>query len=689
MATTSDDQTTHATRELAAIMFSDIVSYTAIMGRDEQEGLEARKAHRELLMTLLPRFNGRLLGDLGDGALSSFHSAIEAVNCARAFQGATGSDSKFKIRIGIHIGDVLFADNTVLGDGVNVASRLVALAAPGGICISEKVFDEIRNQRGITGRNLGPQRLKNVDRPVIAYALTDGIQSTAVKTVAIPTRTIAIGATTVILLALVVAGVRFYPKPHTAPAEVASQPEAKPHPIRSIAVLPLDNYSGDPKEEYFADGMTDELTTDLAKISALRVVSRGSAMRFKGANRPSTPEIGKLLNVDAVVEGSVLRSGRKVRITAQLIDAPADKHIWADSFERDVADVLALQDELASAIAKEIEVQVTPSEQARLKSARSVNPQAYDMYLQGRFFFDRPSDEDLKKALAKYEEAIKLDPSFAPVYAGIADAYNWIGWNDGFMTAAEAMVKNKAAAERAVQLDDDSADAHAALGCYKYSFEFDWPVAEKELLRAIELNPNYGYAHDQYGYELAQLGRFDEAIAQGERAIELAPLSSETLWDSMWALVWSGNFERARANINRALEIDPESAFGRFSLGWSYLQEGKPHEAIAPLKSAFESGGLPFTTAYLGYAYGASGDRADALAIIEALTKRSINGYVPLYSLAVVYMGLGDGQRAIEFLERANDAHEQQQGLLKNEKIFDPLRKEPRFIALMKKLNFE
>src|SRR5215469_9313548 len=217
MATTSDDQTTHATRELAAIMFSDIVSYTAIMGRDEQEGLEARKAHRELLMTLLPRFNGRLLGDLGDGALSSFHSAIEAVNCARAFQGATGSDSKFKIRIGIHIGDVLFADNTVLGDGVNVASRLVALAEPGGICISEKVFDEIRNQRGISARNLGPQHLKNVDRPVVTYALTDVIQSTAPRTFATPTRSVAIGVTAVVLLALVVvAGVRLYLKPPAA-----------------------------------------------------------------------------------------------------------------------------------------------------------------------------------------------------------------------------------------------------------------------------------------------------------------------------------------------------------------------------------------------------------------------------------------------------------------------------------------
>jgi TolB-like protein len=284
-----------------------------------------------------------------------------------------------------------------------------------------------------------------------------------------------------------------------------------PHPIRSIAVLPLDNYSGDPKQEYFAEGMTDELTTDLAKISALRVTSRGSVMQFKGAHRPPTPEIAKILNVDAVVEGSVLRVGDRVRITAQLIDAPADKHLWADSYERDSREVLALQDELALAIAKEIDVQLTPGEQARLTSAPSVNTEAHDAYLEGRYFFSRPNDENLKKAITQFEHAIRLDPNFAPAYSGLSDAYLWAGYNEGVFTAAEVMPKAEEAAERTIQLDDNSAEAHTSLAMFKFNHEFDWADSEHEFQRAIELNPSYAYAHDQYGGMLAFQGRLDEA----------------------------------------------------------------------------------------------------------------------------------------------------------------------------------
>jgi TolB-like protein len=224
---------------------------------------------------------------------------------------------------------------------------------------------------------------------------------------------------------------------HTGPRG----PEAaiSPHAIRSIAVLPLDNYSGDPSQDYFAEGMTDELTADLATISQLRVISRGSVMQFKGEHRPPTPEIAKTLNVDAVLEGSVLRAGDKVRITAQLIDARADKHLWAKSFERNSRDVLALQDELASAIASEINVQLTPSEQSRLASAPSLDPEAHDAYLRGRYFFNRPSDENLKKAIEQFEVAVKLNPNFAPAFSGLSDAYLWAGYNEGVLTAAEAI----------------------------------------------------------------------------------------------------------------------------------------------------------------------------------------------------------------------------------------------------------
>ena len=260
------------------------------------------------------------------------------------------------------------------------------------------------------------------------------------------------GAPWAAAVAAVLLGVALYAgqRSELPPASRAPQTGSEPPAIRSIAVLPLDNYSGDPGQDYFAEGMTDELTSDLATISQLRVISRGSAMQFKGANRPPTPEIAKTLNVDAIVEGSVLRAGDRVRITAQLIDARADRHLWAKSFERSSRDVLALQDELASAIAREIHVQLTPAEESRLTRAPSVNPEAYDAYLKGRYFFNRPSDENLSKAIAQFEEAIRLDPSFAPAFSGLSDAYLWAGYNEGVLTASEARPKAKAAAEKAI-----------------------------------------------------------------------------------------------------------------------------------------------------------------------------------------------------------------------------------------------
>ena len=272
-------------------------------------------------------------------------------------------------------------------------------------------------------------------------------------------------------------------------------------------MLPLDNYSGDPGQDYFAEGMTDELTAELATISQLRVISRGSVMQFRGHERPPTPEIARKLDVDAVVEGSVLRSGDKVRITAQLIDARADKHLWARSFERSARDVLALQADLASAIAREINVQVTPSERTRLSGVRNVNPDAYDAYLRGRYFFNRPSDDNLKKAIEQYEAAVALSPNFAPAYSGLSDAYLWAGYNEGFMTAAEGKRRAMTAAKKAVGLDPDSAEAYASLATFKLFYERDWAGCERDFRKSISLNPNYAFAHDQFGMALAFQGR--------------------------------------------------------------------------------------------------------------------------------------------------------------------------------------
>ncbi len=473
------------------------------------------------------------------------------------------------------------------------------------------------------------------------------------------------------------------------PASRAPGNRIEPHVIRSIAVLPLDNYSGDSNQDFFAEGMTDELTADLAIISQLRVISRGSAMQFKGKQRPPTPEIARKLNVDAIVEGSVLRSGDKVRITAQLIDARSDRHLWAKSFERSSRDVLALQDELASAIAREIHVQLTPAEQSRLTRAPSVNPEAYDAYLKGRYYFNRPSDENLKKAITLFEEAIALDPNFAPAHSGLSDAYLWAGYNEGFLTASEARPKAKAAAEKAIQLDDQSAEGHASLATFKLFYEYDWAGSEREYRRAFALNPNYAFAHDQFGLGLAFQGRFEEAIAEGRRAVELDPLSPQVPLDLSIALAWQGQYQAAKEQARRAADLDPTFFFPPWENGWIDLQAGKVKDAIPQFQKAKAMESPAFVSAWLAYAYGVSGDRARALAELEELKKSSLRGSVTAFNMALVSLGSGDHARAVSYLEQAYASDTQWLGWLKNDRIFNPLRSEPRFVALMKKLRLD
>jgi TolB-like protein/Tfp pilus assembly protein PilF len=456
--------------------------------------------------------------------------------------------------------------------------------------------------------------------------------------------------------------------------------------IRSIAVLPLDNYSGDPNQDYFAEGMTDELTANLATISQLRVISRGSVMQFKGKDRPPTPDIAGKLNVDAVVEGSVSRSGDRVRITAQLIDARADKHLWAKTFERSSRDVLALQAELASAIAREVNVRLTSSEQLRLIAAPSVNPEAHDAYLKGRYFFNRPSDENLKKAIAQFEEAVTSSPEFAPAFSGLSDAYLWAGYNEGFLTASEARPKAKAAAEKAVTLDDNSAEAHTSHAVFKLFYEYDLAGCEREFRRAFALNPNYAFAHDQFGMALAFQGRFQEAIAEGARAIELDPLSPQVLIDATVPFMFQRNSEAAKRLGRRAAELDPTYFFPVMIDGWTDLEMGKFREAIPALKKAKAMESPPFVTAYLAFAYGAAGDRASALAEFTDLKKMSRDGMVLPFNQALVYLGLGDRARALDNLERALAADSQMMPWIARDAIFDPLRSEPRFAALLNKM---
>ncbi len=703
--TTPSDQSSDLKFEIGHVLFIDIVGYSKLLINEQSEQLQTLKEIvRGTEQFRLAEAEGKLLRlPTGDGAALVFRTTPEApALCALEISRELKKHPELRVRMGIHSGPVnevtdLNEQANITGAGINLAQRVMDCGDAGHILVSQRAAEDLTTYRQWSQhlRSLGEFEVKHAVRLHIFNLCNEeaGNSELPTKLRAAPVTKngrayrMAIAAA---LVAVLLLGAIFY---SLAKKREASSPplatDTGPHVIRSLAVLPLDNYSGDRSQDYFAEGMTDELTTDLATISQLRVISRSSTTQFTGAQRPPTPEIAKMLNVDAVVEGSVRRSGDKVRITAQLIDARADRHLWAKSFERDSRDVLALQSELASAIAGEINVRLTPGEQARLTSAQSVNPEAHDAYLKGRYFFNRPSDENLSKAIKQFEEAVRLDPSFAPAYSGLSDAYLWAAFNEGVITATEGKSKAKAAAERALALSPASADAHTSLANYKSWYEHDWAGAEEEFRRAIELNPNLAFAHDQFGLTLACQGRFDESIVEGRRAVELDPLDPAIAIDNTMALVGQGQFQAAQEEARRGAELDPTFFFPQMQFGWFDLQQGNARAAVPKLEKAAAMEAPPFVTAYLGYAYGASGDKAKALATIEEIKKKGVGNFVPPYNLALVSLGLGDRPRALDYLEQAQAADSQWMMYLKVDRIFDPLRADPRFVALMEKCHFK
>src|ERR1700677_2883379 len=455
--------------------------------------------------------------------------------------------------------------------------------------------------------------------------------------------------------------------------------------IRSLAVLPLENLSGDASQNYFADGMTDELITDLAQISALRVISRTSVMVYKGARKP-LPQIARELNVDAVVEGTVLRSGDRVRITAQLIEASTDKHLWSRSYGGELRDTLALQNRVASAIADQIRINLTPREQAALKSAKAVNPEAYESYLKGRYFWNKRTAEGLKVALAYFKQAIEEDPKYAQAYSGLADTYASSGdWQYAVMTPKEAFPEAKAAALKALELDNTLGEAHNSLAFVLDGFDWDFDAAGKEFRRAIELNPGYATAHHWYAWHLSLLGRFDEAIAEMKRAQNLDPLSLIINADLAELLVLAHSDDESVRQSRKTIEMDPNFALAHNQLAQAYLQKQMYAEAVAELKTAVQlSGGSPAFIANLARGYVASGKRNEAVKLLGDLKKRSNPGYSNASEIAVIYASLGDTDQAMNWLEKGYDERFNPGVLLRPG--FDPLRSDLRFQNLVRRI---
>jgi TolB-like protein/DNA-binding winged helix-turn-helix (wHTH) protein/Tfp pilus assembly protein PilF len=455
-----------------------------------------------------------------------------------------------------------------------------------------------------------------------------------------------------------------------------------PSGIRSLAVLPLDNLSGDASQNYFADGMTDELITDLAQISALRVISRTSVMVYKGARKP-LPQIARELNVDAVVEGTVLRSGDQVRITAQLIEASTDKHLWSQSYEGELRDTLALQNRVASAIADQIRINLTPQEQAALKNVKVVNPEAYESYLKGRYFWNKRTADGLKVALAYFNQAIEEDPKNAQAYSGLADTYALLGdWQYAVMTPKEAFPKAKAAAIKALELDSGLGEAHNSLAFVLDGFDWDLDAGGKEFRRAIELNPGYATAHHWYAWHLCLLGRYDEAIAEMKKAENLDPLSLIINADLAELLVLAHSYDESVRQSRKTIEMDPNFALAHNQLAQAYLQEHRYEEAVAELQKAVQlSGDSPTCVANLARAYVASGKRSEALKLLSDLKKRSNSGYSNASEIAMIYASLGDTDQAMNWVERGYEERFNPGVLLRPG--FDPLRSDPRFQNLV------
>jgi TolB-like protein/DNA-binding winged helix-turn-helix (wHTH) protein/Flp pilus assembly protein TadD len=455
-----------------------------------------------------------------------------------------------------------------------------------------------------------------------------------------------------------------------------------PTGIRSLAVLPLDNLSGDASQNYFADGMTDELITDLAQISALRVISRTSVMVYKGARKP-LPQIARELNVDAVVEGTVLRSGDQVRITAQLIDASTDKHLWSQSYEGELRDTLALQDRVARAIADQIRVKLTPREQAALKSVKVVNPEAYQSYLKGRYFWNKRTADGLRVALAYFNQAVEEDPNYAQAYSGLADTYALLGdWQYAVMTPKEANPKAKAAALKAVELDSALAEAHNSLAFVLDGYDWDLNGGGKEFRRAIELNPGYATAHHWYAWHLGLLGQYDEAIAEMKKAQSLDPLSLIINADLAELLVLAHSYDEAIGQSRKTIEMDPNFGMAHNQLGQAYLQKQMYKEAIAELQKAVQlSGGSPTCIANLARAYALSGQRSETVDLLGELKTRSTPGYSHASEIAAIYVSLGDRDEAMNWLEKGYGERFNPGVLIRPG--FDPLRSDPRFQNLV------
>jgi adenylate cyclase len=634
-------------RMLAAIMFTDMVGYTALMQENERQAKILRNKHKDVLEKFVLEHRGQVLQYYGDGTLSIFGSAIEAALCAAKIQQELQSEPIVPLRIGLHAGDVVYDDEGVYGDGVNIASRIENLAVPGSVLISDKINDELKNQKDISTVFLGRYNLKNVKTPVKLYAISS-------NDLAIPSN---------------------------------EQLEGKnANSDHSIAVLPFINLSAEKDNEYFSDGITEELLNALAKVDGLLVTSRTSSFAFKGKNI-DIREIGRQLGVKIVLEGSVRKYGNRVRVTAQLINADDGYHKWSQTYDRNLEDIFAVQDELANSIVDQLKNSISLRKPAEsLVKVPTENIDAYNLYLKGLYNWNKWSPDYAFKAIKYFEEAVAISPDFSLVYSRLSACYIFLGVH-GSMSNKIAYSKAKEFALKSFNIDNTSIDAHISLGMVKYFIDWDWEGAEKCFIKALEINPNSAETHQYYAMLLTTLGYHKKALKVAELAHQLDPLNAPISYILSYVFFNNNQIENAIAQQKKTIELDPDFGDAWNSIAWMYLRSNEYDKAIEIFNKILnDPTNMMRANSALGYAYAKLGQTERAQEFIKnAETIDSGHSTIDL-ELAIVYTGLGELDKAIDSLHRAVDKRLGGLNFI-NGKFWKELHDQPRFKEILQRMN--
>lgn len=639
-------------RLLAAVMFTDMVGYTALMQEDEERATRNRDRHRKVLQESISQHQGKILQYYGDGTLAIFKSAIEAVNSAIKIQQTLQRDPKIPLRIGIHSGDIVYDDEGVYGDSVNVASRIEGLAIEGSVLISDKVHDELRNQQAFLTKDLGTFEFKNVKRPIAVYAVAN-------EGLIVPT-----------------------------PKNLRG---AKRNEVKSLAVLPFTNMSPDPDNEYFSDGITEELLNVLAKVDGLHVTARTSSFAFKGKNE-DVKQIGAQLGAKTILEGSVRKAGNRVRITAQLINTVDGFHIWSDSYDRQLDDIFEVQDEIASKIANKLREKLTLKEKDEsLVKPPTHNLEAYNTYLKGLYYANIWTGENIDVARKEFEKAIRMEPGFALPYAGISSIYIYMGASGKFLPH-DVFPKAREYANKAIELDNTCAEAHVTLATVCMNYDWDWHNALRLLDLAIELNPNLATAYLLKAAFYSFYAEYDESLKYMTRSIQLDPFNAPGIFAYSAMLLFSGKLEEAAIQLDKLFDIYPNFPDALELRGYVYQSLGDFERAEELFRMTEEMPGYEASAyASLGNLFLAKQQPEEAEMYLAKLleAEKTMPNQPVAYYLAALNGDLGRTDKMFEYLEKSLEAKHTNLLYILSYTSFSKYREHPRFIELVRKIGLD